>query len=88
MRNEEWRDDFGCVPLQYDEKYRDTQFLNDGEEWQDDCGFAPLQFDEEDFQAQFQEHGGASGLVSIPISHSISVVVSVPVESKKSKMSK
>ena len=79
--NEEWRDNFGCVPLQYYEKYRDTQFLNDGEEWQDDCGFAPLQFDEEDFQAQFQEHGSASELVSIPISHSI--VESVPVGSNR-----
>ena len=84
--NEEWRDDFGCVPLQYDAEDRDTQFPNYGEEWQDDCGFAPLQFDEEDFQGQFPEHGGASEVtqhVNIPISHGISVVESVPVESNR-----
>ena len=84
--NEEWRDDFGCVPLQYDAEDRDRQFPNYGEEWQDDCGFAPLQFDEEDFQGQFPEHGGASEVtqhVNIPISHGISVVESVPVESNR-----
>ena len=84
--NEEWRDDFGCVPLQYDAEDRDTQFPNSSEEWQDDCGFAPLQFDEEDFQAQFPEHGGASEVtqhVNIPISHGISVVESAPVESNR-----
>lgn len=78
----EWRDDFGCVPLRYDAKDRDAQVPNDGEEWQD--GFAPLQFDEEDLQVQFPEHGGTSKRpqsVNIPISHSISDVESVPVES-------
>ena len=84
--NEEWTDDFGCVPLQYVEKDRYTPFPNYGEEWQDDCGLAPLQFDEEDLQVAFLERGGVSELpqnVNIPFSHSISVVESAPVESNR-----
>ena len=73
----------GCVPHDADD--RDTQLPNYSEEWQDDCGFAPLQFAEEDFQAQFSVHceGEVPQNVNIPISHSIGVVESIPVESNR-----
>ena len=77
--SQEWRDNFGCVP--HGAEDRDTQLANYEEEWQDDCGFAPLQFHEDDLQAQFPEHGGeVLQNINIPISHSIGVVESVPVE--------